>query len=607
MTSVDLQPERVVPPPPPPRAAAAGELPTAVRRYLDRFAARRRWQRVARAVGRAVLFTLVWIACWCLLDRFFDLPGAVRAIGLATNVACVLVMIARPVGALFRRPDPVRVALAVERRHPQLGQRLATVTSRALGPAEYRGSPALFAALTADVEAQVGGEDPATLLPWRRPLRPWVSAAILLAALLPLGLVSWLDAPTLLRRYARPLAAVEPVTTTRITVLPGDVELPEGEPLRVRAAVRHLAPDAPPPVLHLRSAAAAGGGPWFEQAMTPLGEGAYVARVAAVPRDAEYFVTAGDARSATAAVTMLPKPAVARFRVGYVYPPYTALPPRQVESQLGDVEAPVGTDVTLTVEATQPLQTAVVTAGGEATRMSPTTRPAVWEAHFPVRDDRTYTVRMAAVGGATGAFRGGTIRAIPDRPPVAVLLPAGAAASAAASAAARAASDAAAGELPRVAADAVVPVAYQAVDDYPLARLDAEVEITDDVGRHRRRSLPLPAGGSRQELGTWPLDLRALGLRGGETIELRLRAEDKAGQFDVSAPLRWAVTEAAGEPGLVAAGAPPLAPAPPPTTRPATAPAAGAAEPPLPLDPPGYQAALRAYFDALRKPSGQVR
>jgi hypothetical protein len=587
---------------------ATAQLPREIDRYLSRFAARRAVQRIVRAAGRAVLLALAWVAVWCALDRLFGLPPTVRLVGLLANVACVLTLLARPALAPLRRPDPTRLALDIERRHPRLGQRLATVTSRALGPQRYLGSRELFAALSDELARQVRDEDPAAILPWWPNLRPWAASLAVLALLVPLSLPSWVGAPTLLRRYAAPLANIPAVTTTRLAVQPGDVALPQGDTLRVRVVARRLPVDAPPPVLHVRSA----GGAWFERPMSPLSSSAFEARLPNVTRDLRYFVTGGDATTPVRTVTVLPKPAVQRFRIAYAYPPYTDVPPRQVDSASGRIEAPAGTEVTLTVEATQPLRLAVMAIGGQVLRMSPTTRPGAWSAHLTMREDRRYTIRMGSQRGGSGAFRGGIIRSIPDRPPVALLLPPAAPARA----------DDAAGDggdggdggndggdaAARVAAaDAVVPVTYQAADDYPLARLDREMAVSDPDGARPRLAFLLRGGGaaaagSRQALGTWPMDLRALGARAGDTVELRLRAEDRAGQFDLSPPLRWTVIDAAGEPGMVAAGAPPGASAPgeaAPATQPA---AAGAAEapPPVPLDPSGYESSLKAYFDALR-------
>ena len=558
-------------------------LPIPVHEYLERFAARKRWQAAARAVGIAVTGTLAWMLLWCFIDRLLALPAMVRAVALAANVGFIAAVLARPVRQWITGTDPLRVASEVERREPAFAQRLETVTSRALGPVGWRGSEQLLEALAGEVSAAVSARDPAALLPWAPPLRAWVAATVLIAGMAGLWRVRWLDLPTLARRYALPVADVPPVTTTRLRVVPGDVSIAEGDTLRVKVSAAHLAESSP--VLHARTASSSTSSSaseraavWSEQVMAPAPEGNFEARIRNVDRDVEYFVSGGDARSERFSVTVLHKPAVARMRVRYAYPMYTGLPPREVDNNGGQIEAPVGTEVTLLIEATEPIALATMTIGGEVLRMS-AVQPMTASATFMVRESKRFTIRMASArgpSGPTGAFRGGSIRAIPDRPPVV-----------------RWRENAAARE---VEADSVVSVGYQTVDDYGLSRLDAEVFIARAAGGTERRSIALliaPRRQERGERGTVALDLRTLGARPGDAIELRLRGEDRAGQLDLSDALRLHVI---APPATSPAAAP----------RPATPPASPAATQPtdfpaVPLDPPGFEDALRAYFDALRR------
>src|SRR5439155_4153144 len=140
----------------------------------------------------------------------------------------------RPVRQWITGTDPLRVASEVERREPAFAQRLETVTSRALGPVGWRGSEQLLEALAGEVSAAVSARDAAGLLPWAPPLRAWLAAIVLIAAMAGLSRVRWLDLPTLARRYALPVADVAPVTTTRLKVVPGDVSIAEGDTLRVK-------------------------------------------------------------------------------------------------------------------------------------------------------------------------------------------------------------------------------------------------------------------------------------------------------------------------------------------------------------------------------------
>jgi len=144
--------------------------------------------------------------------------------------------------------------------------------------------------------------------------------------LLPVAARARLELPTLVRRYVLPLDATPPVTTTRITVTPGDAEITQGEPLRVQAAVIRLSAAGRAPTLHVRARAeSANPQAWHVERMTATPDGEFEVQIARVDRDLDYFLTAGDARTGTYRVTMLPRPAVTRFRIHYAYPPHTGL------------------------------------------------------------------------------------------------------------------------------------------------------------------------------------------------------------------------------------------------------------------------------------------
>jgi hypothetical protein len=424
------------------------------------------------------------------------------------------------------------------------------------------------------VAQEASRRDPAALLPWSNALPGWAATLVMLALAMLAARSSWLDLPTLLRRYLMPAAVdIRPVTTTRLHVLPGDISIHEGDTLRVRVAARRLT-DASP-VLHVRDAGSARSARqlWSEQVMSVTPDGNFEFRLRDVARDVEYYVSGGDASSEVYLATVLHKPAVARFHVRCVYPAYTGLAPRELDTDDGSIEAPAGTEVTLRIDATEPLDVATMTIGAESVPMTVDAKsPTSASATFTVRENRRYTIRMASRAGASGAFRGGTIRALPDRPPVVRFREAS--------------------TTPRLAAERdVLPIAFQAGDDYGLARLDAEVVLHRASGASTRLSTAVPiARSAKQEQGVFTLDVPALGAARGDTIELRFRAEDRAGQFDLSPPLSLKVVTTSAS----------TAPAPTPPATPA-APATQHAEPSVPLDPPGFDDALRAYFDAVRR------
>jgi hypothetical protein len=562
--------------------SSATPLPAPIARYIDRFVARRRMQRVLRAAARAVLFTIMWALAWCAVDRLFTLDSAERMTGLGVNIAIVTIILARPLVRLLRRADVNVAAAEIERREPRLSQRLRTITSRLGDEHDYGSSRELLDALARQVADEVRDKNPAALLSWRPVVRPAMACLLWLGVAFGLSFSTWLDLPTLARRYFAPLRATPPVTTTRITVTPGDADITQGEPLRVQATTVRLAADRAP-TLHVRARGdASNKQTWHVEPMTALRDGKFDGQIARVDRDLEYFITGGDARTRTFSVTMLPRPAVERFRIRYTYPPHTGLAPREVTNETGVIEAPAGTEATLALEATEPLRYAVMTVGAESIRITPasTTQPRAAQTTFTITDDRQYTLRMVSDRGVSGVFRGGTIRAIADRAPVAQF---------------REVSGGGGGAKREIGGGVdVLPVAYQAVDDYGLARLDLGVRVIRKSGAEANASVAVPlARGQREQHGVQPLDLRRFGLDAGDEVELRLQAEDRAGQFALSAPMRLIVTSAAPpQPATPPAASPSPTVAPTPRAERHDAP---------PLNPPGYEAAIRAYFDALRR------
>src|SRR5207253_11067565 len=129
----------------------------------------------------------------------------------------------------------INAAAQVERRDRRWGQRLITVTSQWLEPPQQRGSVQILSKLTDDVVSEVSGNDPARLVQTRGAVRPWMLTAGLLALILGLTLVPWLSLSTLLLRQIAPLAAIGPVTTTVLSIEPGDADIIQGDSLRISA------------------------------------------------------------------------------------------------------------------------------------------------------------------------------------------------------------------------------------------------------------------------------------------------------------------------------------------------------------------------------------
>jgi hypothetical protein len=494
---------------------AITSLPPAVHNYVNGFVTRQRRIEALRAIGVALSFSAVWMLWWSLLDRFFQLPQNVRAALLGLNLLAVIVICWRPMRALIRREMswPV-VSMQIERRNPRFGERLLTITSELLSPARHRGSPEMLDHLLHEVSVEASSERPEKLLPLSLAFRPWIVVISLAIVAAVLSFIPWVDLPTLLLREIFPLANIGPATTTHLDVKPGNSEVIEGQPLRISVAPQRLGDSG----ITLRTSTDRK--TWTSAAMPYASEGLYAFTIPAIDRDLNYEVAGGDARSEIYSVTVLRRPVVTKYELEYAYPAYLNMPKQSVTNTDGAVEAPMGTEATLRLTASEPLQSAVMVLGDERIVTEPGADPAVRQARFIVRSTTKYDLELVSShnipsAGPTGLL----IRAITDHPPVVRLQ--------------LATPDA------RLHPRESLAAPYQAADDYALASLDANVQVNGSV----LRVVNIPVGSNAKEQeGVFNLDLSALNVVIGDVVTVAIDAEDRAGQRASSQLLRVLVS-----------------------------------------------------------------
>ena len=491
---------------------AVSALPDSVHAYVSDFVARGRRMAMWRGAGLALAVFVGWGLACCLLDRVFHFSSAVRVVLLGVGLSAAALILARPARALLRRRlDWLEAAVEVERHNPRFAQRLVTVTTRLLGPAEHRGSDEMLYRLLSEVDRETAGRraSPAGFV---RVTYPWIAALAFLAAGVGLSRLDDLGLPRLALRFAAPLADIEPVTTTRLKVTPGDMSLVQSEPLRVEATAERL-PGGAAVWLAWRE----DGGDWVRRLMTRDGDSSrFGMTLPAVDRDLRYRVIAGDARSREHSVRVLRRPAVAGFNIRYVYPAYADRPPLTVTNTDGLVEAPVGTETTLTITATEPLQSALLRVGGEKILMARGGNDYVRSATFKVARGGPYEIDLISTrevpgGGPPGAV----VRAQSDRRPIVRLMQAG--------------------EALRLNPRDILPLAFQALDDFGIESLVVRAQVNG--GAPAEQAVPR-VGDPRRSEGTFNFDLAALPLVVGDVVVLSMAAKDRAGQQEVSESLQ---------------------------------------------------------------------
>ena len=371
---------------------------------------RRRWQaaralRTAAAAAAAVAGGLLLLLA---ADRLLRPDDAVM-VGLAAAALLLAVAaLARTAWKLRAAPDDRQVARYVEERCPALQDRLASAADIARG-----GPPSpLRDLVVGDAARHARGVDARLVVPrgeiLGRSAQVGAAVAVLLLVLAAgsdplgrLGRTAWL--------YALP-------HTAALHVEPGDARVPAGQPLELHATLDAAggAPARTPPVVVMTD----GDGRQQTAEMEAAPGGAYRLDIPAVEDSFSYRVRAAALESGPYAVTALRPPRVERIDVAYRYPPSIGLPPR-IEIDGGDVQAPPGTRVTVTVRMSKPVEQALLArAAGGPTALAPAGDPAVLAGTFEVGDDDTYRIRARDADGLQNpAGIDYFIRSIADEPP----------------------------------------------------------------------------------------------------------------------------------------------------------------------------------------------
>lgn len=369
-------------------------------------AVRRRWRTAAALSGlaRAIGAGVAGLGAVLVLDRFAapaDLPLlAAAAAALLAAAAFAL----RTFWPLRRPPNDRQVARYVEERCPELEDRLASAAGL---PA---GAPAPFRALVLrDAARAVRRIALDRTVPARRLRRALLAVGVAAAVA---AVVVVVGSPAL-GRIARSAWLHGVPFGAAIEVEPGDARVVAGEPLVIRARLRGT-PGEPIRTLPAVTVVRPGAGP-EDLAMRRAGDG-YQAEVPAVRRSFTYHVSAGAVASPDYAVTALQVPGIERIDVAYRYPEHLGLPARVDIG--GDIHAPEGTAVTVTVVADKPVRSGVLRMGSGAALDLERRGDRQWAASFDVLHDDSYRVALVDADALTNEDDADyLIRTVVDRPP----------------------------------------------------------------------------------------------------------------------------------------------------------------------------------------------
>ena len=376
---------------------------------------RARWERLLwlQLLARATIgVATVWLAAWWIV-RASALGGAALVFtalaALGAGVAAVIALALRP----RRLPGDRALARYIEEQHPALEDRLVTAVQVA---GDDHADASIRGALLTDTAGALDRVPLDDIVPRERLRRASVLAATGAAGVL-VALLLWIEPG----RQALRVAALYAVPgRLALHVAPGDVRLKRGDPLVISATTTSGRAGILPE-LTVRI-----GDERRTVRMPATGGDRFSWRFDAVPASFTYSVSAAGRTSETYSVTALDAPRVARIDLRYEYPEYTRLPPRE-EQDGGDIFAPTGTRVTLSIQAREgPTAGALALAGGTRVPLRPLSAGR-FQAALPVTADGSYRVALTDGDGLTS--NGDTeyfIHVLNDRPPdVRILRPAG--------------------------------------------------------------------------------------------------------------------------------------------------------------------------------------
>jgi hypothetical protein len=390
-----------------------------------------------------------------------------------------------------RRPSDRQVARFVEERCSELEDRVASAAEFASAAAESHANP-LMSRMCADAVTRLRALDLDRIVSRRSIRRAAARAGVTLvvcvaAALLvsrPLG-----QAVNIARLYLFPAHVT-------IDVAPGHARIITGQRLDIRARLNGASGIIPSVVT--------GDGPARRtREMTPAADGSYRLRVDGVTRPFTYAVTAGKATSRWYNVEVLRPGRVARVDLRYDYPTALKLAPR-TERDGGDIYAPAGTRVRVTVHADKAIRSAALVMDDGSQVPLPAGHDRSRDGEIAVQEDGSYRIALVDADGLTNAGDSEYfIRTLDDRPPdVRIVEP---------------------GADRQVSPLEEVTIAARAEDDYGIAHLELVYSVRGAA--EKRVALGAKPGATVVD-GAKTLYLEELGVRPGDFVTYYATARD---------------------------------------------------------------------------------
>lgn len=453
---------------------------------------------------RGVCYVVLWAAALVLLDLFVDwlflIPGYGRVLLLAVNVVALAWVVWHHWLRYLRRYDPVRTALQVERRHPELQSLLVSFVQFRQGVSESSHiSPSLLAALRRQAIEYTQPIDFREIVSYRELRRIFLLSACVVAFFAAIS-VNWSQHfRVLFYRMLNPEARLGYPTRTRIIEITGNDTVQQGKNVAVLARAAGLLPREG--ALYVRPLA----GTWERVPFTKSTDDLYAYHFPEVYQSFQYRVRLGDASSDEYQITVVPPPRIVETRVVVTYPAYTGQRPQTLD--ILNLEVPEGTLLRWELRCDPPLASAaMLREGAEPAFMTllEDGRLATFEATATESFDYSFQWKEKAHGYEYKDEVRYFIQVIPDSAPqVEILRPL---------------------EDEKATVRKTLTVAYQARDDYGLSEAWIVYNVND--GEEKSFSIGALKGRVAEREAAWPIRKTIPDVKEGDTITYAIEVAD---------------------------------------------------------------------------------
>ncbi|HWE04871.1 MAG TPA: DUF4175 family protein [Tepidisphaeraceae bacterium] len=478
--------------------------------------AQRQWTVLA---ARGVLQTLVvgmglLLVASLLLGYATGIPVVIRILLALAVWTAVIWSAVRGLRPALHRWNMSRAAQFAELSVPDSEERISSAVELSQSRDDYRGSPQLLAHLMQQAEQDASRVNASAVIPYAA-IGRWALMCVPVLALWMVLVINGHTRHSFLRglfSMLEPWKSV-PLSLADIAVLPGDQTVAQGDSLQI---VARISADGGKRISQANLILTYATGQSISQNLVQESGTKFELPLNNLQQSFTYKVSTDRGVSPTYSVTVNPRPAIARLDVKYDFPKYTALETKTLTANDGNIDAVVGTKITLIVHTTDSLaadKSQLVFDDGRPTQsvaaLTPTAEKNVYEAKFDVAQSGDYHIKLLNqynLGMKEDQARAVTARA-DEAPAIAISSPK---------------------EQITVRPDDDVSVMYLASDDFGVDHIDVLLQIDDKP--ERTAPVAIHSKNRKNIKDAWTLSVPAIlrmeGVAEATRISYQLKATD---------------------------------------------------------------------------------